>query len=37
MERLKKLPVKLSDEFINEIDVIFKYGIETFGIRQAEI
>jgi plasmid stabilization system protein ParE len=37
MEETRKLPVKVSEIFIADLDNIFKYGIETFGIRQAEI
>jgi len=37
MEETRKLPVKVSEFFIADLDNIFKYGIETFGIRQAEI
>jgi len=37
MEETRKLQVKVSEFFIVDLDSIFKYGIETFGIRQAEI
>jgi len=37
MEETKKLPVKVSEIFIADLDSIFKYGIETIGIRQVEI
>lgn len=37
MEETKKLQVRLSKEFILDIDDIYQYGIDTFGIRQAEI
>ena len=37
MEGTKNLQVRLSKEFILDIDKIYQYGIETFGIKQAEI
>lgn len=37
MEETKKLPVKVSEIFTADLDIIFIYGIATFGIRQAEI
>lgn len=37
MEEEKKLPVKVSREFNFELDNIYQHGIETFGIRQAQI
>ena len=37
MEETKKLPVKVSEIFIADLDIIFKYGIETFDTRQAGI
>jgi len=37
MEERKKLPVKVSEAFNLDLDDIFRYGIDTFGIRQAEI
>lgn len=37
MEAPKKLQVKLSKEFILELDDIYQYGIETFGIKQAAV
>lgn len=37
MEEEKKLPVKVSREFISDLDDIYQYCIETFGIRQAEL
>jgi len=37
MEETKKLPVKVSEIFIVDLDIIFKYGVETFGLRQAGI
>jgi toxin ParE1/3/4 len=36
MEETKELQVKLSQEFNVDLDDIFQYGIETFGIKQAE-
>jgi plasmid stabilization system protein ParE len=37
MEEEKKLPVNVSEIFNHDIDDIYKYGIDTFGIRQAEL
>jgi len=37
MEEEKKLPVKVSALFNFDLDNIYQYGIETFGIRQAEL
>lgn len=37
MEGTKDLQVRLSGEFSIDVDNIFQYGIETFGIKQAEI
>jgi len=37
MEDKKKLPVKVSRFFILDLDDIYNYGINTFGIRQARI
>jgi plasmid stabilization system protein ParE len=37
MEEEKKLPVKVSKAFILDLDEIFQYGKDTFGIRQAEL
>ena len=37
MEEDKKLPVKTSDLFNIDLDAIYQYGIDTFGIRQAEL
>lgn len=37
MEEEKKLPVKTSDFFNIDLDNIYQYGIDTFGIRQAEL
>lgn len=36
MEETKELQVKLSKEFNFDLDDIFQYGVETFGIDQAE-
>lgn len=37
MEGTKDLQVRLSKEFNLDVDNIYQYGIETFGIKQAEI
>jgi len=37
MEEEKKLPVKISQVFILDLDDIYQYSIDTFGIRQAEL
>ncbi len=37
MEEEKRLPVRVSDLFNNDLDTIYKYGIVTFGIRQVEL
>jgi plasmid stabilization system protein ParE len=37
MEEEKKLPVKVSKVFILDLDDIYQYSIDTFGIRQAEL
>jgi toxin ParE1/3/4 len=37
MEEEKKLPVKVSEVFNLDLDDIYQYGIDTFGIRQAEL
>jgi len=37
MEKEKKLLVRVSSEFINDLDHIYIYGINAFGIRQAEL
>jgi len=37
MEEEKKLPVRVSREFNFDLDQVYIYGIETFGIRQAEL
>ncbi len=36
MEETKELQVKLSKEFSFDLDDIYQYGVETFGINQAE-
>ena len=36
MEEEKKLPVKVSEVFNLDLDEIYQYGIDTFGIVQAE-
>lgn len=36
MEKKKKLQVIISKEFNIDLDDIFQYGVETFGINQAE-
>jgi len=35
MEGAKELQVKLSLEFNLDLDEIYQYGIETFGLKQA--
>ncbi|MCF8360891.1 MAG: type II toxin-antitoxin system RelE/ParE family toxin [Prolixibacteraceae bacterium] len=35
MEGKKKLQVKLSIEFVHDLDDAFQYGVETFGASQA--
>jgi plasmid stabilization system protein ParE len=37
MEKEKKLPVKISNVFNLDLDDIYQYSIDTFGIRQAEL
>ena len=37
MEEGKRLPVITSDLFNIDLDNIYQYGIDTFGIRQAEL
>lgn len=37
MEEEKKLPVKVSEAFNFDLDDIYKFGVDTFGIRQAEL
>lgn len=36
MEETKELQVKVSENFTFDLDTIFQYGVETFGIKQAE-
>ena len=35
MEEKKKLPVRLSTEFLVDLDEVFQYDVETFGLQQA--
>ena len=37
MEEEKKLPVNVSEVFNLDLDDIYQYGIDSFGIRQAEL
>ena len=37
MEEEKKLPVNVSEVFNLDLDDIYQYGIDTFGIRQVEL
>ena len=37
MEKEKKLPVRVSSEFIFDLDNIYTYSIDAFGIRQAKL
>lgn len=37
MEEGKRLPVITADLFNIDLDNIYQYGIDTFGIRQAEL
>jgi plasmid stabilization system protein ParE len=37
MEEEKNLPVRVSREFNFDLDQVYIYGIDTFGIRQAEL
>jgi plasmid stabilization system protein ParE len=37
MEKEKKLPVRLTLQFNIDLDNVYKYGIETFGLKQAEL
>ena len=37
MEKEKKLPVRVSMEFNFDLDNVYTYGLETFGVRQAEL
>jgi len=36
MEKEKKFPVRVSWEFNFDLDTIYTYGLDTFGIQQAE-
>lgn len=36
MEETKELQVKLSKQFNFDLDDIYQYGIETFGLKQAK-
>jgi plasmid stabilization system protein ParE len=37
MEDKKELQIKLSEDFIIDLDCIYQYGVETFGEKQAII
>src|SRR4030042_3603982 len=37
MEEEKNLPVRISEAFNLDLDEIYQYGVDTFGIRQAEL
>jgi plasmid stabilization system protein ParE len=37
MEEEKKLQVKVSKVFNSDLDDIYQYSLDTFGIRQAEL
>lgn len=37
MEEEKRFQVKVSATFLIDLDNIFQYGIETFGLQQAEL
>ena len=37
MEKKKKFPVRVSREFNFDLDNVYTYGIDTFGVRQAEL
>jgi toxin ParE1/3/4 len=37
VEGTKEQQVKLSKEFIIDLDDIYQYGVETFGLNQAEL
>lgn len=37
MEEQKKLPVRVSKDFNVDLDIIFTYGVETFGLQRAEV
>lgn len=36
MEEEKRLPVRISQSFLFDLDEVFNYGLETFGQKQAE-
>lgn len=36
MEETKELQVKISKEFNLDLDDVFQYGVETFGLNQAK-
>ena len=37
MEEEKKLPVKVSKVFNSDLDDIYQYSLDAFGIQQAEL
>ena len=37
MEEEKKLPVKVSEAFNFDLDDIYQFGVDTFGMPQAEL
>ena len=37
MEERKKLQVRLSEKFNNDLDDVYQYGADTFGLAQAKI
>jgi toxin ParE1/3/4 len=37
MEEEKNLPIRISEAFNLDLDEIYQYGVDTFGIRQAEL
>lgn len=37
MEEEKNFPVRISEVFNLDLDEIYQYGVDTFGIRQAEL
>ena len=37
MEGTKKLQVRLSKEFNHDLDEVYQYGVDTFGVNQAKI
>ncbi len=36
MEEKQNLQIKVSERFISDLDDIYQYGVETFGLKQAE-